>query len=79
MQRALDKVQARFGQINGVIHAAGISSGGLVQLNTPDASETNLSAKVAGTMVLDSLLMLPAWTFSFCALRSIPLRPFWAN
>jgi acyl carrier protein len=39
-----------------VIHAAGISGGGLVQLKTSDASEKVLSSKVAGTLVLDSLL-----------------------
>jgi acyl transferase domain-containing protein/acyl carrier protein len=56
MRRAVDAVQARFGKINGVIHAAGISGGGLVQLKTSDASEKVLSSKVAGTLVLDSLL-----------------------
>ena len=63
MQRALDTVRARFGCVNGVIHAAGISSGGLVQLNTPEAAENNLSAKVAGTLVLDSLLNVASLDF----------------
>jgi acyl transferase domain-containing protein/acyl carrier protein len=56
MQRAIGTIEARFGPINGVVHAAGISGGGLVQLKTSDATESVLSPKVAGTLVLDSLL-----------------------
>lgn len=63
MLRAIDAVQTRFGKINGVIHAAGIPGGGLVQLKTTDASEKVLSSKVAGTLVLDSLLSVASLDF----------------
>jgi len=63
MQRAVEAIQARFGKINGVVHAAGIPGGGLVQLKTSDASEKVLSSKVAGTLVLDSLLNVASLDF----------------
>jgi acyl transferase domain-containing protein len=63
MQRAIDAVQARFGKINGVIHAAGISGGGLMQLATSVTSEKVLSSKVAGTLVLDSLIDVASLDF----------------
>ena len=56
MQAALATAQARFGPINGVIHAAGIGKGGLIQLKTPEATDEVLAAKVQGTLILDSLL-----------------------
>jgi NAD(P)-dependent dehydrogenase (short-subunit alcohol dehydrogenase family)/acyl carrier protein len=63
MQRALDAIHARFGPIDGVIHAAGIPGGGLVQLKTPEATRNVLSPKVAGTLVLDSLLNIASLDF----------------
>jgi acyl transferase domain-containing protein/acyl carrier protein len=46
----------RFGQIHGVIHAAGIAGGGIIQLKTPEVTEGILAPKVKGTLVLDSIL-----------------------
>jgi acyl transferase domain-containing protein/acyl carrier protein len=63
MLRALDAIHARFGPINGVIHAAGIPGGGLVQLKNPGATENVLSPKVAGTLVLESLLNVASLDF----------------
>ncbi|HXB22877.1 MAG TPA: SDR family NAD(P)-dependent oxidoreductase, partial [Candidatus Solibacter sp.] len=48
--------QARFGQIHGVIHAAGISGGGIIQLKQPQLAEAVLKPKVLGTMILHSVL-----------------------
>jgi amino acid adenylation domain-containing protein len=52
VQRACE----RFGAINGVIHAAGIAGGGLVQLKTVEMAEKVLHPKVKGTLVLDEVL-----------------------
>ena len=68
MEVAIGTAQARFGPINGVVHAAGIPGGGLVQLKTSGAAENVLSPKVAGTLVLDSLLnMVPLDFFVLCS------------
>jgi NAD(P)-dependent dehydrogenase (short-subunit alcohol dehydrogenase family)/acyl carrier protein len=56
MQRALDWVLAKFGTINGVIHAAGIVRAGLIQAKTNETAESVLAPKVYGTMILFDLL-----------------------
>ena len=56
MNHAVREIHDSFGDINGVIHAAGISVAGLVQLKTPESADKVLSAKVEGTQILDSLL-----------------------
>ncbi len=56
MAVAIDAIETSFGPINGVVHAAGIPGGGLVQLKTPAMAQQVLSPKVEGTLILDSLL-----------------------
>ncbi len=56
MEAAIGTVHTHFGPINGVIHAAGIAGGGLIQLKKPEATDQVLAAKVQGVLVLDSLL-----------------------
>ena len=56
VETVLTEAQARFGNINGVIHAAGIAGGGLVQLQTVEGAHSVLAPKVKGTQVLDFLL-----------------------
>ncbi|HEX5708651.1 MAG TPA: SDR family NAD(P)-dependent oxidoreductase [Pyrinomonadaceae bacterium] len=46
---------ARFGEINGIIHAAGVPAGGLMQVKRPEAVREVLAAKVEGTRVLERL------------------------
>ncbi|HKG22706.1 MAG TPA: SDR family NAD(P)-dependent oxidoreductase, partial [Blastocatellia bacterium] len=53
---AVSRTRERFGDLNGVIHAAGISEGGIIELETPEKIERLLSAKVRGTRVLESAL-----------------------
>lgn len=53
---ALHRAEAEFGPIRGVIHAAGLPGGGMIQLKTPDAAEAVLRPKVAGTILLGKLL-----------------------
>jgi amino acid adenylation domain-containing protein len=56
MAAMVEKVQERFGTINGVIHTAGIPSGGLIQLKTREMADKVLDPKVKGTIVLDHVL-----------------------
>lgn len=56
MQEVLTRAEAQFGRINGVIHAAGLADGIMIQLRTREESERILAPKVRGTMVLDGIL-----------------------
>lgn len=56
MRLALELARDRFGAIHGVIHAAGVPGGGLIQLKTREEAARVLRAKVQGTLVLESLL-----------------------
>jgi acyl transferase domain-containing protein/acyl carrier protein len=55
MHAAYTQATERFGPLNGVIHAAGIATGGLIELQTPIGSESNVGPKVRGTLILDEL------------------------
>jgi non-ribosomal peptide synthase protein (TIGR01720 family) len=56
MQVAIAEALEKFGQINGVIHAAGIAGGGMIQLKTQDMANSVLAPKVKGTLVLEKIL-----------------------
>ncbi|MEH2081255.1 MAG: SDR family NAD(P)-dependent oxidoreductase [Nostoc sp.] len=56
MQQAIAQAQEQFGQLNGVIHAAGVAGGGVIQRKTPEMAESILAPKVKGTLVIDSIL-----------------------
>jgi acyl transferase domain-containing protein/acyl carrier protein len=45
-----------FGNIDGVIHAAGIAGGGMLQLKSFDAAEQVIKSKVNGTIILEEAL-----------------------
>jgi acyl transferase domain-containing protein/acyl carrier protein len=55
MRAVIEEAHQRFGQINGVIHAAGVAGGGLLQLKTPEMAASVMAAKVRGTLVLENL------------------------
>ncbi|UCH97874.1 MAG: SDR family NAD(P)-dependent oxidoreductase, partial [Candidatus Aminicenantes bacterium] len=55
MQTTVDRAEKQFGSINGIIHAAGLPDGGLIQRRTRDMSETVFSPKIRGTLVLDKI------------------------
>ncbi len=55
MRDLVMQTRARFGDINGVIHAAGIAGGGMIQLRTQTQADGVLDPKVKGTLVLDHL------------------------
>lgn len=49
-------IQDRFGKINGVIHAAGIPGGGLIQLRRQNEMEAVFAPKIRGALVLTEVL-----------------------
>jgi acyl transferase domain-containing protein/ubiquinone/menaquinone biosynthesis C-methylase UbiE/acyl carrier protein len=55
MQGAIAKATDSFGKINGVIHAAGVPAGGVIQRKTLEMIEGAFAPKVKGTLVLDSI------------------------
>ena len=66
MKQAIAFAQNKFGQINGVIHAAGLPSGGVIQNKTQESIEAIFAAKVTGTLILDSLFKDTALDFFVC-------------
>jgi acyl transferase domain-containing protein/acyl carrier protein len=56
MQNAIAQSLERFGEIHGVIHAAGVAGGGMIQLKTPEIVESVFAPKVMGTLVLNEVL-----------------------
>jgi len=56
MQSAIAKAQQQFGQLNGVIHTAGVPGGGVIQRKTQQEAESILAPKVKGTLVLDAIV-----------------------
>lgn len=55
MRACLDRARDRFGAIHGVIHAAGLPGGGMIQLKSKQIADAVLDPKVRGTLVLESL------------------------
>jgi acyl transferase domain-containing protein len=55
MQCAITQSLEEFGQIHGVIHAAGLPTGGVIQRKTAELTENSLTAKVIGTLILENL------------------------
>ncbi|MDT4955720.1 MAG: hypothetical protein QOJ02_3858 [Acidobacteriota bacterium] len=56
MREVIKSAAARFGQINGVIHSAGVAGGRMIQLQTPEEAARVLLPKAQGTLVLHSIL-----------------------
>jgi amino acid adenylation domain-containing protein len=56
MRAVLERTRERFGSIHGVIHAAGVPGGGLIQLKAEADAAAVLRAKVGGGLVLQTLL-----------------------
>ncbi|MBV9787775.1 MAG: SDR family NAD(P)-dependent oxidoreductase, partial [Chloroflexi bacterium] len=54
MRAVVAQTQRRFGALHGVVHAAGIAGGGVIQLKTPELIERVLAPKIQGTLALDA-------------------------
>ena len=55
MKSVVEQAHARFGPINGIVHAAGLVEDALVLMKEPDSAERVLAPKVRGTQVLESV------------------------
>jgi len=76
MRKGIFLAEERFGKINGVIHSAGVSDGGLIQLRIPESSQQVLKPKIQGTLVLDALLKeFPLDFFVLCSSISAITAP----
>jgi acyl transferase domain-containing protein len=68
MRFALAQALDRFGAVHGVIHAAAVPGGGLIDLKTVEALEAEFSPKVSGALVLDHVLRkVPLDFICFCS------------
>lgn len=56
MQAVITQTRERFGEINGVVHAAGVSPGGLMQVKSTEMAAGVLDPKIKGTMIIEDLL-----------------------
>ncbi|QFS52512.1 type I polyketide synthase [Nostoc sphaeroides] len=56
LQTAIAQAKQQYGTIHGVIHAAGIAGGGLIERKTRQIVEQTLAPKVKGTLLLHELL-----------------------
>jgi acyl transferase domain-containing protein len=56
MQSVLKQVRERFGDINGVLHTAGVLNDGVMQLKEAQAASAVLAPKVDGTLALETAL-----------------------
>ena len=63
VSRMVDEVEARWGAVHGVIHAAGINSPALILESTPDRVDLLLPAKVHGAFHLERRLGTSALDF----------------
>ncbi|HLF24981.1 MAG TPA: SDR family NAD(P)-dependent oxidoreductase [Anaerolineae bacterium] len=54
MRAAVAQGVKHFGALHGVIHAAGIAGGGLIQLKTPEVAEGVLAPKTRGVLALEA-------------------------
>jgi NAD(P)-dependent dehydrogenase (short-subunit alcohol dehydrogenase family)/acyl carrier protein len=68
MMAAKSRIDEKFGRIHGIIHAAGVAGGGMIQLKTVEAAERVLAPKVKGTLNLDRLFnSVPLDFFVLCS------------
>lgn len=56
MQRAIDTIGAKWGGVTGVIHAAGVAGGGLIEVKQMADVEAEFAAPIYGTVCLWELL-----------------------
>ena len=73
LRQVIERARRSFGEIHGVVHAAGVPGDGLMQLKSPEAAAKVLAPKVDGTLVLAKLLQdQPLDFFVLCSsIRSI--------
>ena len=63
LREAAAATRARFGAIHGIIHAAGVAGGGLLQLKTPEQIAATLAPKLRGAPLLAQVFQDDALDF----------------
>lgn len=77
MAEVLEAAVKRFGKLDGVIHAAGVAGGGLIQLKAPEQRSAVLTPKVQGTRILERLTRTQDLDFFvLCSSVDAVLAPF---
>jgi acyl transferase domain-containing protein len=77
MHNAIANATTKFGQINGIIHAAGNAGGGIIQLKTREIATNVLAPKVKGMLVLEEIFQnVKLDFFVLCSSLSSILREF---
>jgi acyl carrier protein len=73
MRRTIEMAHDKFGPINGVIHAAGLPDGRIIQLKGGPSASDVLAPKVHGTLVLEAVLREdnPDWIVLCSSLTSV--------
>ena len=56
MRGVIAQARARFGALNGVVHAAGVAGGGMIQVKERAVAQSVLAPKMLGAQVLEDLL-----------------------
>ena len=68
MEKAIAEFRHKFGALHGIIHAAGIPAGGVIQRKTREIAQEVLAPKVWGTLVLDAIVKdIPLDFFVLCS------------
>lgn len=68
MRRVVERAIGKFGRIDGVIHAAGVPGGGVIQVKKPGEALRVLAPKVRGALVLHDLFREADLDFmAFCS------------
>ncbi|HZI20318.1 MAG TPA: MupA/Atu3671 family FMN-dependent luciferase-like monooxygenase [Pyrinomonadaceae bacterium] len=77
MEEVVALVREKFGEVNGVVHAAGVAGGGMLQLKTAEQAAAVLGPKVEGARVLGGLFAGAGLDFMLlCSSRSAILGGF---
>ncbi|MEW5928794.1 MAG: SDR family NAD(P)-dependent oxidoreductase [Gemmatimonadota bacterium] len=77
MRAVVEEARSRWGEFAGVVHAAGVPSGGLMQMRTPRQVADVLAPKVRGTQVLAELFAGPRLDFMLlCSSRTAVMGRF---
>ncbi len=77
MRGVVERARSRFGRVDGVVHAAGVAGGGIIQLKTPEKAASILAPKVQGARVLGKIFGDGGLDFMLlCSSRSAVLGGF---
>ncbi|EPR11938.1 hybrid non-ribosomal peptide synthetase/type I polyketide synthase [Ruminiclostridium papyrosolvens] len=77
MSKAMSVIHERFGEVNGVIHSAGLPDGGLIQLRNRETTDSIMSSKIQGTLEINKFIEHNKLDFMiYCSSLSSIIAPF---